>query len=444
MLRTIEVSIVVMILATAFIASTFFAGLPSPRQVSPLSLKQLGLTTLQVLDTNKALTEVLFKSVTDPAWANLEIALSASLPPNIVYNFTVYDMTKEGDTLTYTKYHSITNSETGLGTNSEAATYLATSTDVTFTTTPQRISGTLYILNCSDAAGWWITGYTGQTLAEDLYNLISPYFNTTVIVQSTTDLERLLNGTKISSYPHENVANAVIVNTFGESVPIPAGYYTTEGYDSSHDSYAAYSYILGQRTRQHNWTWVSIVGWPFYYVSNTDTFSSSHNTWGIYGMTRVGAPGLQAYLQGLGNKTYSYGYSQTGSPGIVYFTPQATYYSNYYGIYPADYQTSTRALPSSILATYDLTVSNQFGYVFQPTTGWIAGATYSHTVGSEGEVQGAFTAIGLTRIPDIRITALALLMYYHPTIYKSIYTSTSSEQPTQRLVVLQLSQQGGG
>jgi len=427
---------VILILAVAFIAATFFAVLPSPKQISSPSLRQLALTTLQVLDTNKALSEAVFKNPPDQAWTDLEIALSASLPPNIIYNLTIYDMIKgSGDALTYRKFHSITNSESGLGTDSEASIYLVASTNATFTITPEKISGTLYILNCSDANGWWITGYTGQSLATDLQNLLSPYFNTTIMVQNTTDLGHLLDGTKISSSPHENVTNAVIINTFGEAVPIPAGYYTTQGYADG--SYARYAYILGQRVNFHNWTWVSIIGYPFYYVTNTVTFESTHNSWGIYGMRMVSGYGLGCFLRGLDGQPYSYIRQSVGDVDVVYFSLDAHYYSNYYGIYPSPYQTATRALPSSIQSTYHTTIVSN---VFDAVSNYYGAATFKHTGGTG---KGAFTAIGLTRTPDIRVTALALLMYYNPIIYKSEFTLTAGERPTQRLVVLQLSQQGG-
>lgn len=434
MMRTIEVSIVILILAVAFISATFFAVLPSPRQVSSLSLGQLAFTTLQVLDTGQALAETVFKNPSDPTWTDFEIALSACLPPNIVYNLTVYDLIQTGNTLTYSKFHSITNSEGGLGTDSESSSYLVTSTNVTFTVTPERISGTLYILNCSDANGWWITGYTSQSLATDLQSLLSPYFNTTVMVQNTTDLGHLLNGTEISGVSSENVSNAVIINTFGEAVPIPSAY--ADMY--SQNSYAEYCYELGKRVYQYNWTWVSIVGYPLYYVSNTVKLASSDNNWGIYGMVRVGPSGLNSFLRGLDVENYpSYSFDGswiTGSPGVVYFSAEASYYSNYYGIYPSPYQTATRALPSSIQATYHTTAT---AIVFNPVSNYYAAATFKH------DSSGAFTAIGLTRTPDIRITALSLLMYYRPTIYKSEFSLTAGERPTQRLVVLHLSQQGG-
>ncbi len=435
MLRTIEVSIVILIFAVAFIGVTFFAVLPSPRQISSPNLRQLALTTLQVLDARKELAKTVFRDPTNQVWTELQMALTASLPPNMVYNLTVYDFVKIGDVTTYSKFHSLTNSESGLGTESESSTYLVTSTDVTFTITPERIPGTLYILNCSDANGWWITGYTSQSLATDLWSLLSPYFNTTIMVQNTTDFERLLNGNKITSLLDENVENAAIINTFGEAVPIPSTY--ADLY--SRNSYAEYCYELGKRVNQYNWTWVSIVGYPFYYVSNTVRLAGSQNSWGIYGMVNVNAAGLNSFLRGLDVEHYPYyGYDGswiTGSPGVVYFSLDASYYSNYYGIYPSSYQTATRALPSSIQGTYHTSIVSS---VFNPVSNYYGAATFKH-IGT-----GALTAVGLTRTPDIRITALALLMYYRPIIYKSELTLASNERATQRLVVLQLGQQGAG
>jgi hypothetical protein len=157
--------------------------------------------------------------------------------------------------------------------------------------------------------------------------------------------------------------------------------------------------------------------------------------------TGGGPSGLNAFLQGLAGKTYSYysGAGITGPSFVAQFTSNASYYANYYGIHPSPYQTSTRALPISLLGTYSLNILPN-SYVFNVyNNAWIPGATYSH-IGSDSKIHGSFTAIGVTRIPDIRIAALALLMYYHPTLYPSASTSSSST----RLVVLQLGLQGGG
>ena len=111
----------------------------------------------------------------------LQVALSASLPTNVLYNLTVYNV-NEGSGQLYSPVANISNAES-LGVTSDVSTYTVASSNVTFNFTPQKIGengngGTLYILNCSDANGWWITGYTAQSLAQDLYNLLSPFLLT--------------------------------------------------------------------------------------------------------------------------------------------------------------------------------------------------------------------------------------------------------------------------
>jgi hypothetical protein len=320
--------------------------------------------------------------------------------------------------------------------------------------TPEKIGehgggGTLYILNCSDANGWWITGYTAQSLAEDLYKLLSPYFTATIMVQNTTQLGQLLNGTKISNSPYESVTNAVIINTFGESVPIPQIYcqgyaLQAEGYASGVSyPYTRYCYTLGNKTRYYNWTWASIVGYPLYYVSNTVVFANENNTYGIYGMRKVYQGGINAFLRGLDGQPFVYndaGITQS-SNNPVYLLPQVVYYCNYYGIYPSPSQTSTRALSTSILRTdssgYNLTLGLDMFSRF--SSNYIPGAVYRHVFRGSTNVTGSLLALGLTRSPDIRLTALGILSYYTPRLYRSEYTATG----TSRLVVLQLGLVGG-
>jgi len=438
MMRTVEVFLVIMIVTGAFIIASFFAVLPQPRRVSPLNLRRIALTTLQTLDVDYDLSKTVFKDDLDPAWGQLQVALSACLPPNIIYNLTVYEVQSGSTGELYRFIKSISNAES-LGIASDAASYLVASSNVTFNVVPEKIGergtgGTLYILNCSDANGWWITGYTAQSLAEDLYNLLSPYFQRTIMVQNTTQLGQILNGTTLQG---EKLQSAVVINTFGEAVPIPAGYYTTQG---SADNYAKYCYILGQKVRGWNWTWVSIVGYPLFYVSNTGYFTGSgdQNTYGIYGMRCVAQAGLNAFLRGLDNQAYAYNNNWiTGSlSDPVYLTPAALYYCNYYGIYPSPYQMSTRALPTSILSTYHLNVTT---YVFDKVGSWIPGAVYRHIFAGDNNITGSLFALGLTRTPDIRLTAVGLLCDYKPRLYRSEYTAAG----TSRLVVLQLGQTGG-
>ena len=429
MMRTLEIFLVIIIMTGAYIISSFFAVLPQPRQVSPLNLRRLALTTLLTLDVDYKLSGIVFKSEDDPAWSELQIALSACLPPNIVYNLTAYRVLS--GTELYLPINSISNAES-LGLGSDAASYLVASSNVTFNVVPEKIgeqgdSGTLYILNCSDASGWWITGYTGQSLAGDLYNLLSPYFQTTTIVQNTAQLGQILDGTPLQD---ETLQRAVVINTLGEAVPIPSSYADMYGD-------AEYCYELGKKVHQYDWTWVNIVGYPLYYVSNIEYFPNNHNTYGIYGMKSVGSAGLNAFLQGLNDEAYMYdGTWITGDPeddpglASVQLSSETLYYCNYYGIYPSPYQTATRALPFSMLSRYNLTATS---YVFEQVDSWIAGAFFRHAV------SGSFLALGLTRTPDIRLTALGLLCEFKPRLYRSEYTATD----TSILIVLQLGQAGG-
>jgi hypothetical protein len=436
MMRTIEVLIVIIIITGAFIAASFFAVLPWPRQISPMNLRRLAFTTLQVLDSNHDLSTAAFEIDNSTIWGNLQVALSASLPPNVIYNLTVYEVSG-GTTQLYDPKASISNAE-NLGSTSDASSYLTASSNVTFNTIPEKIGeqsggGTLYILNCSDANGWWITGYTAQSLAEDLYKLLSPYFVDTIMVQNTGELGTILGGTPLHG---ETLQNAVIINTCGEAVPIPTAYCTTP---YSANSYARYSYFLGQKVREYNWTWASIVGYPFYYVSNTASFSGTQNSWGIYGMQLTGGIGSIAFLRGLDNQAYgTSGAAVTDSanrPGVT-LTQNAIDACNYYGIYPSTYQTSTRALADSIRSTYNLTVGL---HIFNPVGGYNPGTIYNHVFAGTSTITGSFLALGLTRTPDIRLTGLGLLSYYQPRLYRSEYTAYG----TSRLVVLQLGLVGG-
>mgnify|MGYP001035980096 CR=1 FL=1 len=445
MMRTIEVFLVIIIITAAFIISSFFAVLPSPRQVSPLNLRRLALTTLQTLDVDYDLSETVFNESDDLAWGQLQIALSACLPPNIVYNLTAYEVLSGSGTELYTPIRSISNAES-LGVASDAASYLVASSNVTFNVIPEKIGehgggGTLYILNCSDSNGWWITGYTAHSLAEDLYKLLSPYFQTTIMVQNTTQLGQMLTGTSLQG---ETLQNAVVINTFGETVPIPTEYcqnhtHANEGYEPHYDSeaemtinYTRYCYTLGQKTRQYNWTWASIVGYPLYYVSNTQIFANDQNTYGIYGMQKVFRGGINAFLQGIDNQTYHYDNTKiTKWPGDVHLSQEVSGYSNYYGIYPSPHQTSTRALNTSILNDFNLIVAL---YIFNEVDNSIPGAVYRHIFNT-----GSLLALGLTRTPDIRLTALGILSYYEPRLYPLEYTASNAT----RLVVLQLGQVGG-
>ncbi|MBC7130045.1 hypothetical protein H5T51_02345, partial [Candidatus Bathyarchaeota archaeon] len=111
MMRTVEIVIVILIIFGAFLTSSFYAVLPLPRRISPINLERLGLTTLQLLDSNYNLSKIVFRPVNDPEWIRLQNSLSFLFPPNIVYNFTVYDLQTGNNTVLYVPYKSFSNAE---------------------------------------------------------------------------------------------------------------------------------------------------------------------------------------------------------------------------------------------------------------------------------------------------------------------------------------------
>ena len=433
MMRTVETILVVMLLIAA-LTTSLFATWPSLRNASSQDLRRIALTTLETLDADNSLSETVFKPSNDSAWGDLQIALASCLPPNVVYNLTVYQILSGSSTELYSPINSISNSK-GLGESTDTASYLVTHN--AFNATPGKIGGTsggtLYMLNCSDASGWWITGYTGQSLAQDLLNLLSQYFQKTVVVQNTTQLERILDNKTLQD---ETLQNAVVCNVFGEVVPIPQGNYTSDnvGKDPISSSYARYCYTLGRKVREYNWTWVSIVGYPLYYVSNTAYFADAQNDYGIYGVQKVGPAGRTAFLQGLDNQSYSYNTTSGVGSGRANLTPEAQDYCNYYGLYPNPSQTASRGMPLSVLNDSHLTIAFQmFDTYVDGSSSYLAGALLRNSV------SGSLLALGLTRTPDVRLTALGLLGYYKPLRYPTEQNTSNSS----RLVILSVGRMGG-
>jgi hypothetical protein len=147
--------------------------------------------------------------------------------------------------------------------------------------------------------------------------------------------------------------------------------------------------------------------------------------------------GIRAFLPGLDNQAYVY--DNTGvisDVGVVTLTSETIEYCNYYGIYPSSYQTSTRALSTSLQSSYNLEVGFE---VFNSVGNYVPGAVYNHVALGSTNTTGSLLALGLTRTPDIRLTEISLLSYYNPRLYASDYTAGG----TSRLVVLQLGLVGG-
>ena len=73
MMRTIEVLIVIIIITGAFFIASFFAVLPWPRQVSPVNLRRLSFTTLQMLDSDYDLSKAAFETDNYTLWGDFKL-----------------------------------------------------------------------------------------------------------------------------------------------------------------------------------------------------------------------------------------------------------------------------------------------------------------------------------------------------------------------------------
>jgi hypothetical protein len=443
MLKTLETLFVVVLVFTTLYSVQTYIQLPSPRISSSIGLQEYATSTLKSLDNDGTLTRAAFSEGEE--WpTDILKSVDSSLPANTIYKLTAYQIVSDAmiGSLRYV-VNKTGPSNVGLfPSGSVTSTYTVTSPDVTVTQTPEKISSidgplTLYILNCDDANGWWITGFTPQTLASDVYQMMSPYFETTILVNSTTQLETLLSGLPITANPKERVKGAVVVNTFGETVPIPS---------SQAASYETYPYKVGQRVNLSNWTWVSIVGYPFYYASNTASFADDENGWGIYGMNMISSKGLNYFLQGIDSQLMIENNADIKKEiGVVYYTDQIREAQDYYGLYTGISQTSTRALPKDVLNSYHLTLPHDsegqdYTNIFLPVKVddqyYYAGATWVHSIGNV--TRGSFMAIGLARTPDIRVALIGLLRYYQPKILRTEFSASG----TTRIIELQVGQLG--
>jgi len=447
MLRTVEAIFMVVITFGAMLVVANYVYIPPPRITSSIGQQEYAQDLLQRIDENKALTNAVF-SESNESWSSITKTLVDILPPNVVFNITAYKISEDvPGTLRYVTVKTGSNFNGAFPSGSVSVSYTMTSPEATVTQTPEKIGykdaggtqmyTTLYILKCSDANGWWVTGFTGESLAQETYNEMSTYFDTTVVVNDTDQFERLLGGSPLTGSPSESVQNAVILNMLGEAVPIPYDHVVPV------DKSAQFPYYVGQRTALYNWTWVSVVGYPFYYVSNKNAISGQ-NTWGIYGMTVLGQSGVNAFLQGVnwqgpGGSPYSGAYinngaSRTSSIGVVSFTQLLKEVENYYGIYPGHSQTSTRAFSKSGIELYNFHLKTNF---FNPVGDFYAGAVWAHT-GTDGKTWGSLMPIGLARTPDLRVAVLGILAVYRPSIYRSDFSVSG----TTRIVTLQIGQLG--
>ncbi|PSN84302.1 hypothetical protein B9Q02_09640 [Candidatus Marsarchaeota G1 archaeon BE_D] len=440
MMRTIEVIIAIAILIGGVAGLTAYLSVPPPQTISSAQLTQLGYSLLQRMTASGVLQQAAFNPNNPIFVGQLESAFLASLPSNVVYNLTVYNVLQRSingaNSTSYVPVWNISNFSGRSPRFTVTISYVISPLNLSYNIKPHPYPATLFILNTSDAEGWWITGYTGSSLALALKQIftVRQYFAQVVTINNTAQMNQLLSfGSLQSKGRVYSAQNSIIINVFGESVPI-----SIDAVNKYKNDFTKYDYSLGQNVSVYNITWVSVVGWPFYEVSNINqnaisVFNSTNCPagdpyYGVIGICGIGSPGLQNFLEGLNGVSCS-----APKPGAQNTTPipsNIQLIENYYGIYVNPYQTASRAMNQTQMQSCGL----------QPYLEIVSHYSCGNTVCYPAEVYktakgGYFVDIGLVRIPDIRVTALALFALFHPPV---IPTTNYLATGYTRLVILKL------
>jgi hypothetical protein len=199
MMRTIEVIIAIAILIGGVAGLTAYLSVPPPQTISSAQLTQLGYSLLQRMTASGVLQQAAFNPNNPIFVGQLESAFLASLPSNVVYNLTVYNVLQRSingaNSTSYVPVWNISNFSGRSPRFTVTISYVISPLNLSYNIKPHPYPATLFILNTSDAEGWWITGYTGSSLALALKQIftVRQYFAQVVTINNTAQMNQLLS-----------------------------------------------------------------------------------------------------------------------------------------------------------------------------------------------------------------------------------------------------------
>ncbi len=138
-------------------------------------------------------------------------------------------------------------------------------------------------------------------------------------------------------------SNLIIVNTHGETLPVPSGYTKEEVADRLANSMA-----------NRNVTWVNVAGYPFYYVWNQDSLTEAQ--WGTDGFKR-----LMGHV-GLIDAEIPTTLSASGWAALTGYAGQSLEFGGWTGVYDAYLADLTRPLRGSDFGNYTIMSLYRRGY----------------------------------------------------------------------------------
>lgn len=438
MMKMVEALFVVAIVTGAMVGVLNYTFIPSPKESSSKGLEDTALTILRSLDEDNRLAYAAF-SENNTDHAAIQRAIESAVPPNIVFNMTVIRLDTSLGELKYTPQWSVSNFKGSEPTGAKTTTYTVTSPKVTVSglrgkITVGGVEVTLFILNCTDAMTWFPAQGSVSDIAKGVKDQLSPWFEKTVVINSTSDLKTLVEGNIPPNVDDAILKNAVVINPLGGTYPYPIGIDTND----TSDEQVNLAYAMGRAVNRFNLTYMCYVGYPAEYVGNPNT--------GLAGLTMLERKCLDAFMYGIDNQTlgstgkeYRYKESNPGS-----YTPAAKEIYTTYGVFPGLNQPNIFVLGKSIMDDFHLYTNDALA-VFQQESNGYPGAIYIHYVDvnnnnqyDPGETKGVFFNLCFPQTPDVRITTIGILQQYKPQIYRTKFT----EKDTIRFITLTLAQVG--
>ncbi len=143
------------------------------------------------------------------------------------------------------------------------------------------------VINCSDARSWWVNA---SKIVDLIRNVLSKYYYVKLVIINNTEqlLQFIENPANFSGM---NLTGAIVINAHGEVVPIPSEF-VVNGVPLWKDWYGNITNAIAK----YRLIWVSVVGYPFFYVSNTlyTNWKPQNKPSGVY---EVGTQGLSYVLE---------------------------------------------------------------------------------------------------------------------------------------------------
>jgi hypothetical protein len=424
MMRMVEALFVVVLVTGAMVGVINNTFIPAPIEKSSKGLEDTGISILQSLDQDYSLSYAAFSEEPSSPEA-IRLSIESVLPPNMVYRITVQSIDESTGIIEYEPVWETDNFDGTPPTGSKTVTYTVTNPKVTMESGKGVISVggkpvNLYILNCQDAYSWYPPKVGLEDLGHNIGGILEPWFATEptyvgTIAELTTLIE-IPSGPKDVDDPRNN---AIVLNPLGGATPVPI--------EANTDTKVTLANAVGHAARYWNWTYMCYFGEPeVYFNAPTDGWS---------GLKMDEDKTLMNILSGLDNQGIVTPSEDPQKPSTVppEYTDRAKYYYSYYGINPG-------STPQELAWDFKEQVKTQYHLVqkedvFVPTGG-LSGNVYAHIPGSD--VEGSIFLLGLTQTPDERITAIGILLYYKPGLYRLDFL----EQDTIRFVTLTLAQMG--